>query len=90
MMLQVHLQVRCTATNEGRMDADEVVMLFHVPGDDVASRVGNAHPLPRRTLVGFERVAVAAGQVGRKRDGGMGGCRSEQEGRVVDDLRRLC
>ena len=53
--------VACTVRNTGTMDGDEVVLAYHAVGDDVRRAVGGAHPVPAKSLVGFERVRVAAG-----------------------------
>jgi len=53
--------IACTVTHAGGPSGDEVLMAFHRPSAETVARVGGAHPLPLRALVGFERVAVAAG-----------------------------
>jgi len=48
---------RCTVSNTGDTAGDEVVQVYHRVAD-----IGPVdHPLPRRALVDFERVAVPAG-----------------------------
>ena len=49
----------CAVGNVGAVDGDEVVFAYHAAGDDVRARAG--HPVPRRALVDFARVSVAAG-----------------------------
>ena len=49
------------ATNTGAVAGDAVVMLFHRPGDDVREAVGGKHPVPLKTLIGFDRVALGPG-----------------------------
>ena len=56
----------CTANNvvvknTGARAGDAVVMLFHRPGDDVRAAVGGKHPVPLKTLIGFDKVALAPG-----------------------------
>ena len=53
--------VECTVHNTGPVDGDEVVLVFHAAGEDVRRRIGTAHPVPTKALVGFERLRVAAG-----------------------------
>ena len=57
------LRFGCAVRNTGAADGDEVVMVFHVAGEDVRARVRDAHPAPARSLVGFERARIAAGSV---------------------------
>ena len=40
---------------------DEVVQVYHAAGADVIAEVAGRHPVPRKALVAFERVHVAAG-----------------------------
>ena len=49
----------CVVANTGAMDGDEVVLVYHVAGDDVRAQA--KHPVPRRALVNFERARIAAG-----------------------------
>ena len=51
----------CTVRNTGAQSGDEVVMVYHVAGHDVRARIGTTHPVPAKSLVGFDRVRVAAG-----------------------------
>lgn len=51
--------VSCELRNEGLMDGDEVMMVFHSVGDDIAREAG--HPIPLRRLIEFERRTLAAG-----------------------------
>jgi hypothetical protein len=55
--------VDCVVRNTGAIDGDEVVMVFHSAGAGIRARIGTTHPVPIRTLVGFERVRVLAGKV---------------------------
>jgi hypothetical protein len=58
------LAVTCQVRNTGGRDGDEVVMLYHAAGADVraaAARASPPHPVPRKALVDFARVSVAAG-----------------------------
>ena len=55
--------ISCNVTHAGGPGGDEVLMAFHRPSAETVARVGGAHALPLRALVGFERVAVAAGAV---------------------------
>jgi hypothetical protein len=38
-------------------------MVYHRPSSDIISRVNNAHPLPLKALVDFQRVSVSAGNI---------------------------
>jgi len=51
--------VSCTVTNTGARDGAEVVQLYHVPGAGASAATGAT--APRRVLIDFERVEVAAG-----------------------------
>ena len=53
--------IACAVRNTGGRDGDEVVQLYHAVGDAV--RKGLDHPAPRRALIDFARVSVAAGGV---------------------------
>jgi beta-D-xylosidase 4 len=58
------IQVGCLVKNIGTMEGDEVVLAFHSASDAIRSAVaGNPrpHPVPIKSLLGFERVTVAAG-----------------------------
>lgn len=46
-------------SNDGDVDGDEVVMLYHAAGSDV--RASANHPVPIRALIDFERVSVPSG-----------------------------
>jgi hypothetical protein len=54
------LQYKCTVTNTGSMDGDEVVLVYH----NVSQAIRDAanHPIPLKSLVDFQRVTVTAGQ----------------------------
>ena len=56
------MEFGCSVFNTGSMDGDEVVMVYHSAGEDVRSKIGVAHPVPTRSLIGFERVHVPAGK----------------------------
>ncbi len=55
--------VGCNVTHAGGPAGDEVLMVFHRPGADVAARVAGAHPLPLLALRDFGRLSLAAGGV---------------------------
>lgn len=40
---------------------DDVLLVFHATGADVASAVASAHPIPFQTLRHFDRISLAAG-----------------------------
>ena len=63
----IALSVECTVTNVGKYDGDEVVLAFHSAGADVRAKASALHPVPRKALVGFERVRVAKGASARVR-----------------------
>jgi len=50
----------CVVTNTGPRDGDAVVLVYHAAGSDVRASIHD-HPVPRRALVGFERVRVGRG-----------------------------
>ena len=52
-------QLNCTVTNRGSLGGDEVLMLMHRFSG--AAPASWASPLPRRSLVDFQRVSVPAG-----------------------------
>ena len=52
------LRFSCAVKNVGGRAGDEVVQVYHAAGASIRSSVG--HPVPLRSLVGFERVSVAA------------------------------
>ena len=54
------LSFSCSVQNTGKLDGDEVVMAYHSAG--AAIRAGRDHPVPLKSLIGFERVRVRAGQ----------------------------
>jgi beta-glucosidase-like glycosyl hydrolase len=55
------LAIACNVSNVAGPAGDEVLMVYHRPSAAIVARVGGAHPLPLRALVGFDRVSVAAG-----------------------------
>jgi hypothetical protein len=59
--------VDCEVRNTGAVDGDEVVFVFHSAGEAVRAAIGGAHPVPKKALVGFERVRVAAGGAAKVR-----------------------
>ena len=50
---------KCLVRNNGPMDGDEVLMVFHEAGDHVRARA--RHPVPQKALVQFQRVHVPNG-----------------------------
>jgi hypothetical protein len=59
--LALPLAVSCNVTNTGDRTGDEVVMVYHVAGAVVRATATKTHPVPLRSLVGFERVTLGAG-----------------------------
>lgn len=57
----LNVSVSCTVANVGGSGGDEVVQVYHAAGADVRAEVAGRHPVPRKALVDFERVHVAAG-----------------------------
>jgi len=55
------VQYKCSVSNTGTLDGDEVVLVFHSVGSDIRSRVD--HPVPIKQLVDFQRVTVPVGKV---------------------------
>ena len=59
------LVIACNSTFAGSAagltSGDEVLLVVHRAGPDVLAAVGGRHPVPRGSLRGFERVALAAG-----------------------------
>ena len=51
--------VSCIVSNDGGIDGDEVVMLYHAAGSEI--RAAAKHPVPIRSLIDFERVSVPKG-----------------------------
>lgn len=49
-----------TATGEGALVGDEILLVYHRVGDDVISAVGLAHPVPLRSLRDFARLSDLA------------------------------
>lgn len=57
------LSFSCKVSNTGSRDGDEVLMAFHSAGSDIRSTAAKAgHPVPIKSLVGFERISVATGR----------------------------
>ena len=57
------LAFSCDISNTGSRDGDEVLMAFHSAGQGIRAAAAKAgHPVPIKSLVGFERVSVAAGR----------------------------
>lgn len=50
----------CTVQNTGSRDGDEVVMVFHSLGAE--ARKGLDHPVPKKSLVAFDRKSIRAGE----------------------------
>eukprot|EP00730_Choanoeca_flexa_P014519 TRINITY_DN6379_c0_g2_i1.p2 TRINITY_DN6379_c0_g2~~TRINITY_DN6379_c0_g2_i1.p2 ORF type:complete len:120 (+),score=22.76 TRINITY_DN6379_c0_g2_i1:1070-1429(+) len=55
-------QHQCQVYNQGPMHGDEVVMVYHVAGDDVRQRA--KHPVPFRSLVAYQRFSLGVGEAG--------------------------
>ncbi|CAE8585259.1 unnamed protein product [Polarella glacialis] len=49
--------VECAVRNTGAMSGDEVLLAYHVAGDDVRAQA--AHPVPFSQLRAFDRVSLA-------------------------------
>jgi xylan 1,4-beta-xylosidase len=54
------LDINCTLTPTAGPAGDQVLMVFHRPGDDVVARIGGAHPVPLASLRDFGRAALPA------------------------------
>ena len=54
------LSVKCDVSNTGEREGDEVVMMFHSASD--AIRKAADYPVPLKSLIGFDRVRLAAGE----------------------------
>ena len=52
---------RCSVSNQGPLNGDEVIMVFHQLSRKTRSRVEVHHPVPLKQLVDFERVSVKSG-----------------------------
>jgi xylan 1,4-beta-xylosidase len=54
--------LNCTSTNTGAFPVagDEVLLVFHRVGADVNASVAGRHPVPVRSLVGFDRLSGIA------------------------------
>jgi beta-glucosidase-like glycosyl hydrolase len=57
------ISITCNVKNTAGPDGDEVLMIYHRPSSDIISRVNNAHPLPLKALVDFQRVSISAGNI---------------------------
>lgn len=57
------IAVNCTLQNAGPVEGDEVIQVYHVAGPDVRRKAA-AHPVPRESLVQFERMTVPVGGPG--------------------------
>ena len=57
----LQVDVECLVSNTGRMGGDEVVLAFHSAGEAIRRSVAGRHPIPRKSLIGFERISVVAG-----------------------------
>lgn len=55
------IKFECIIMNVGDMIGDEVVQVYHSAGDNV--RRAAKHPVPLKSLVGFERVRVEPGDI---------------------------
>ena len=55
------LSLQCTsALAAGSPDGDQILLVYHSVGADVVGQVGGAHPIPRRTLRNFDRLALGS------------------------------
>jgi xylan 1,4-beta-xylosidase len=58
------VSLSCNTTNVGSgpraLPGDEILMVYHRPGDDVRAAVGGAHPVPRTSLRDFTRLGGLA------------------------------
>ena len=54
------LSFSCHITNIGKMDGDEVLLVYHSVDDSIRSKVD--HPVPLKHLVQFDRATAAVGQ----------------------------
>jgi beta-glucosidase-like glycosyl hydrolase len=52
--------LECTVWNTGNRTGDEVIQIYHAPGDDIRRKA--KHPVPIRQLIGFERVRLQPGE----------------------------
>ncbi len=53
--------VNCSVTLlPGSPDGDQIFMAYHRVSTDVINRINNAHPVPLRTLVGYQRVHASS------------------------------
>eukprot|EP00005_Dracoamoeba_jomungandri_P000876 CAMPEP_0174251866 /NCGR_PEP_ID=MMETSP0439-20130205/1559_1 /TAXON_ID=0 /ORGANISM="Stereomyxa ramosa, Strain Chinc5" /LENGTH=746 /DNA_ID=CAMNT_0015332303 /DNA_START=231 /DNA_END=2471 /DNA_ORIENTATION=- len=50
------INITCKISNNGSMAGDEVLMVYHRVSEDIRKKIGDAHPVPIKGLVGFERV----------------------------------
>ena len=56
----VPFRFSCTVTNEGPLAGDEVLLVYHRVSAAIRARIGAAHPVPFKDLVGFQRVGQLA------------------------------
>ena len=56
------IRCSCTVRNTGARSGDEVVLVYDALSPAIRSTIGDAHPVPKRRLIDFERVSVAAGE----------------------------
>eukprot|EP00298_Acanthocystis_sp_HF-20_P010442 c18858_g1_i1.p1 GENE.c18858_g1_i1~~c18858_g1_i1.p1 ORF type:complete len:767 (-),score=379.05 c18858_g1_i1:13-2313(-) len=52
---------QCNITNTGKIDGDEVVLVFHNVSDEIRQNAG--HPIPLKSLIEFERFSIPAGKM---------------------------
>lgn len=56
------LSCHCVIKNTGSKDGDEVIMVYDSLSPAIRATVGQAHPLPIKRLVDFERATIVAGE----------------------------
>ena len=56
-----NLACECTLKNTGERSGDEVLMVYDSLSGAIRKAVGDAHPVPQKRLLDFERVTLAAG-----------------------------
>ena len=57
------LHFQCNITNTGKMAGDEVIQVYHSAGKDIRNHANaRGHPVPIKSLVGFERITLEAGE----------------------------
>ena len=52
------VNVTCAVKNVGTREGDEVVMAFHSAGAGIRTAVAGRHPVPIKSLVGFQRTSL--------------------------------